>query len=489
MNTLSDKDFYDKIVDWFDVHFGFTKAPLKSVPEYVLNPVYWLGALMVAAFVLQAVTGFFQLIYYVPSPDQAYSSTTFVINSVPLGRLIETLHLYTAYAIILLAFMHLARNYFGSVHKERRELMWVTGVLMMFVVMGFGVTGYLLPWTVISKSATDVAIGFLNFLPSQLSTVARFLIAGTGSDASELQRFLHLHTVLLPGALIGLLVLKIYMYEVHGPCYVPAYGKGRSQIIPWFPRVFLYSFMIFSVFIASLLVVSSLFPLNLPPEFTPGAAGNYVVQPDWYLLCLYQILKFAAFEGPDAVFGLVAVGVFFIFLILLPFYDRSTKRDPGSRPVFVTVGAIVIAEFITLVVWGYLTPGQVISNLQAVAVTGGIALGVAAVSWLIFRARKHSLSTQPAAVPDNPHQSSSLVANSLRSLLRLRGYGKFTALFILLLAVASVFLSASVNMMPYVGTNVLFFCLALAATAFSTFLMTRMVKKLVLVYENGGVSA
>ena len=119
--------------------------------------------------------------------------------------------------MILLTFLHLVRNYFGSAHKGNRDLMWLVGIGLGAVVVSFGVTGYLLPWTVISKSASDVAIGFINFLPTSLANLGKFVVTGSGSDASQITTFLHVHTVFLPLALIAFLGLKIYMYEVHGP--------------------------------------------------------------------------------------------------------------------------------------------------------------------------------------------------------------------------------------------------------------------------------
>ena len=109
---MSEKTAYDKLVDWFDVKFGFAKTPLKPIPDFALNPIYWLGLLLAVTFGLQALTGVFMLLYYVPTPAQAYSSTASVINSVPLGSLAETFHLYTAYAMILLTFLHLASKLF-----------------------------------------------------------------------------------------------------------------------------------------------------------------------------------------------------------------------------------------------------------------------------------------------------------------------------------------------------------------------------------------
>ena len=155
---------------------------LRPAPAYSINPFYWLGALAVVAFVIQGITGMLMMVYYVPSPTQAYATTQYIFQDVSYGIFLETVHLYTAYAMIMLAFMHMMRGYFVSVQKKPRELMWVVGMLLGFVTLGFGFTGYLLPWTVVSKSATDVGTGMLNALPSQISSYLSFLVVGSGGD-------------------------------------------------------------------------------------------------------------------------------------------------------------------------------------------------------------------------------------------------------------------------------------------------------------------
>jgi quinol-cytochrome oxidoreductase complex cytochrome b subunit len=405
--TEERQSIYSRLIDWFDSRVGFKKTMLRPIPEYGMNPIYWFGMFMALSFVMQGLTGLFQLLYYVPLPDQAYSSTTNIIKNVPLGQLVETFHLYNAYAMIFLAFLHLTRNYFGSVHKRPRELMWVVGVLLGLITLGFGLTGYLLPWTVVSKSATDVAVGMLGLLPTQLGSVAKFMVVGSGSDDSILRRFLFIHTVLLPTALLALLALKVYMYEIHGPAFVRAYGKGKARIFPWFPSTFdssgviQYALIFCSVYLALVLTVSALFPLVLPPEFTPQAAASYVAQPDWYFLWLYQILKFSFFEGSGIYYAVGGITVFMLLLLLLPFYDRGTERKLGSRPHFVTIGTIIVAELLTLTVWGYLTPGQEIPALGAIMTTGGVAVIITIASYLAYTRRKKleaaRVSSPPAA--------------------------------------------------------------------------------------------
>jgi ubiquinol-cytochrome c reductase cytochrome b subunit len=374
-----------RFVEWFKDRFGLQTSVLRPVPEYSMNPLYWLGALTMIAFGLQVLTGLLMLIYYVPTTDQAYSSTLFIIKAVPLGWLLETVHLYGAYAMILLTFLHLFRGYFTSVQKKPREMMWVVGMLMGLTVLGFGLTGYLLPWTVVSKSATDVSIGMLSFLPAQIGPILTFLVAGSGSGAAELTRFFDLHIIVLPAGLLSLLGLKMYMFEAHGAAEPVGETKKDSKEIPWFPTVYLYFAMIGALFVAIIFVAAAMFPISLPAEFTPLAASNYVAQPEWYFLWMYQVLKVQSFEGNGIYLALGAVTIAGVGLALLPFIDRGTQRNPKSRPIYTTIGLIMIAEILTLTVWGYLTPGQIIPDSQAIIINGGVAIGVGIVSLFIHR--------------------------------------------------------------------------------------------------------
>ena len=160
---------------------------------------------------------------------------------------------------------------------------------------------------------------------------------------------------------------------------------NQTRFIRGSQRFSSYAVMLFSVYIAILLAVASLFPLALPPAYSATTAGTIVVQPDWYLLWLYQLLKIQIFEGPAAVYVLVAVIIFGVLLFLMPFYDRSKRRNLSQRPIFATIGSILIVELITLTIWGYMTPGQIIPNYQAVLVLGGLAAVTAVAVWSVYR--------------------------------------------------------------------------------------------------------
>jgi len=439
-----------RAMGWFDSRLGLSHQMLRPAPQYSINPFYWLGALATVAFVIQGVTGGIMMLYYVPSPTQAYASTLYIFQNVSYGTFLQTIHLYTAYAMIMLAFMHMMRGYFVSVHKKPRELMWITGMVMGFITLGFGFTGYLLPWTIVSKSATDVGIGMMGALPQPLASFLTFLIVGSGSDAGELLRFFDLHVVVLPAVLLVLLVVKMYMLEAHGVSE-PTTGTEslppkKRRLIPIFPDVSFYLVELAALFGSAVIIISVIFPLTLPPEYSASLAGQSVSQPDWYFLWVYQILKISAFEEAGLSVALSVVTLVFIVLIFLPFIDRGKTRSIRRRMVYVTLGAIFVAEVAVLALWGYLTPGIAIPNETAGLVLGGTALLVTLGSVFAYKAvfgglRGLAKKTEHGGAP--VAQTPSLVAPRAVSS---RSAALWTAgIFICLLVAGAFFIGNSID--------------------------------------------
>jgi quinol-cytochrome oxidoreductase complex cytochrome b subunit len=445
-----------KIAGWFDSRFGLSYPFLRAAPAYSINPFYWLGALTVVAFVIQGVTGVMMMLYYVPSPTGAYSSTLFIFQNVSYGRFLETIHLYTAYAMIVLAFMHMMRGYFVSVFKKPREAMWIIGMIMGFVTLGFGFTGYLLPWTVVSKSATDVGVGMISALPQPVSSFATFLLVGASGDSGVLLRFYDLHVVVLPAVLLLLLALKMYMLETHGiappTSGVESLPEKKRKLIPIFPDVTFYLVELAALFGSAMLLISAVFPLNLPPEYTPQLAAQYTSQPDWYFLWIYQTLKIEVFEGRNLPVALAIVTLILIALVILPFLDRGETRSVGKRKKFVTLGAIFVGEIAVLSVWGLLTPGRIIPNEQGALLLGGMALLVILVSVAVYRLLSPTLTGRKAV-------AAPLVSTGKTSSLMSRSASLWIAAsFVAVLGLATFSIGTSINSVveiATVGTNIL----------------------------------
>ena len=498
-----------KLVGWFDNRLGLSHEMLRPAPQFSINPFYWLGALAVVAFIIQGISGTMMMLYYVPTPALAYSSTKYIFQSVSYGQFLQTVHLYTAYAMIMLAFMHMMRGYFVSVHKKPRELMWVVGMGMGFVTLGFGFTGYLLPWTVVSKSATNVGIGMMSALPPQISSILNFLISGTGADAAVILRFYDLHVVVLPAVLLLLLVLKMYMLETHGVADpsrgVDSVPEKRRGLVPIFPDVSFYLLELAALFGSAMMLISVAFPIDLPPEYTPILASQFVSQPDWYFLWIYQVLKIAVFEGPGLTVALGVVSVVFIALIVLPFIDRGEPRSFLTRKRFVTLGIIFSAEVIVLTIWGLLTPGKIIPNEQAILVLGGTALLVALVSAatyrLLFR-RLSGVGSLRTGGPSVPARAEGSGARPQDPVASLRSASLWTAgTFAVLLGISVYFIGGTFAAMAKMlaqgpsgsalfslGTSVAGLSLAVLASAYLLYrldLGSGMIKRRVRAFEIG----
>lgn len=200
--------------DWLDERLGWRNIWdaifLRKIPK--VNWFYTLGSATLFVAVNQIVTGILLTIYYVPTPDHAYDSVYFITTQVPAGWLIRGLHHYGASAMVVLAILHMIRVIMMGSYKFPREITWFTGVFLLLIVLGFGFTGYLLPWDQKAYWATTVGTRIAGTPPVVGDTVLRILRGGEDLSAVTLARFFGVHVWWLP---IGLLLLMtIHMYLV-----------------------------------------------------------------------------------------------------------------------------------------------------------------------------------------------------------------------------------------------------------------------------------
>jgi quinol-cytochrome oxidoreductase complex cytochrome b subunit len=201
-------------LDWVEERtglVGYTKWFLfRKVPADT-NWMQTLGSATLTAFLVQAVTGVILAMYYKPDPNSAYSSIQNITDNVWAGWLVRGMHRWGASVFIILMFMHMGRVFLFGAYKYPRELNWIVGVLLLVMGMTEGFTGYLLPFDQTAYWATVVGINLNATAPFLGPFLAQFLRSGQEISGDTLSRFYSIHMLVLPGAIIALIGLHLYL--------------------------------------------------------------------------------------------------------------------------------------------------------------------------------------------------------------------------------------------------------------------------------------
>jgi quinol-cytochrome oxidoreductase complex cytochrome b subunit len=178
--------------------------------------MYCLGGITFALFIVQVITGIMLTFYYKPTPDAAYASILFIENEVRFGAAIRAIHHWSANGMVLMVVAHMARVFIHGAFKAPRELNWVSGVILLVITLGFGLTGYLLPWDQRAYWATTVASEIAGGIPQIGDLVLVFLRGGWDVTAVTLSRFYALHVIALPVIIIAFLGAHFLMVRRQG---------------------------------------------------------------------------------------------------------------------------------------------------------------------------------------------------------------------------------------------------------------------------------
>ena len=165
--------------------------------------------------------------YYVPAPSLAYDSVRFIMHDLPFGALVRGLHFWGASFLVVAAAVHLLRVFFTGSYKAPREVTWITGLVLLLVILGFSLSGYLLPWDQKAYWATTVTINVARGTPLIGEQVANVLRGGPDLGALTLGRWFSAHVFLLPAALVTFIVAHIYLMRRHG-ISGPVDAAGRA---------------------------------------------------------------------------------------------------------------------------------------------------------------------------------------------------------------------------------------------------------------------
>ena len=345
------------VADWLDARTGFRAARKHLLDEPLPAGTGWwfvTGSVVLFLIGVQFVTGVVLTMYYVPAPDHAYDSVRFIMDQLPFGSVLRGLHVFGASFIVIAALVHMVRVVALGSYRKPREMTWITGVVLLLLILAFALSGYLLPWDQKAYWATTVTINVARSGPMG-DYVAGLLRGGSGLGPLTLLRWYSAHVFLLPACLIGFVVAHIYLMRRHGISgpIDPVAGPER----PFYPYHALKDTLAVALVFAALVAMAVTVQAPLDAVADPTDA-TYVPRPEWYFLSLFQLLKY--FPGPlEPVATQGVPGLVVAFLFLLPFLGKTGSRRLRDRPVVAGMFLIIGLGVTGLTVMGLRdTPGH-----------------------------------------------------------------------------------------------------------------------------------
>lgn len=341
---------------WLDDRLGVSElkelASHKTVPAHRYSVFYYLGGITLFFFLLQICTGVLLMLYYRPSAEEAFESVEFIMTTVPFGWLIRSVHSWSANLMVFFLFLHLVSVFFLKAYRPPRELTWISGVVLLLLTMGFGFSGYLLPWNQLAFFATKVGTDIAGVVPVIGPWILRFLRGGDRVTGATLSRFYGWHVAILPAITFSIVAAHLAMVQLKGMSVPPMCEDEVKRRTPmrFFPHFALRDLFGWIFALGVVAALAALFPWELGEKADLFAPAYENIRPEWYFVFMFQTLKLVPggsilgleYEAiPILLFGLGAAALLFV-----PFLDR------GGR-IFGIAGAIAMVFIVGMTCWGY----------------------------------------------------------------------------------------------------------------------------------------
>ena len=349
----------ERAAQWLDERLGLESVreliAHKRVPVHSATMWYYFGGITLFLFVIQVLTGILLLLYYRPTPTEAYESVQFIVTRVEFGWLIRSVHSWAANLMILSAFIHMFSVVFLHAYRRPREVTWLSGLALLGLALAFGFSGYLLPWNKISYFATKVGTDLAASMPLLGAQLARFLRGGDQVGGATLTRFFGFHVAVLPGITTVLLALHILLVQKHGMSVPPRVQTGNPPTMPFFPNFFLRELIAWYAALGVLGSLAALFPWELGEKADPFAPAPAGIRPEWYFLAPFYTLKLipSHFLGMDGeLVGILGFTLLGVWWVTLPFW--ALNRESMLRVRWVTGAGVALLSYLaTFSVMGY----------------------------------------------------------------------------------------------------------------------------------------
>jgi ubiquinol-cytochrome c reductase cytochrome b subunit len=316
----------DHILSFVDSHIIDYPTPAN------LNYLWSFGSAAGVALVIQILTGVFLAMHYTPNIDLAFRSVEHIMRDVNGGWLIRYLHANGASFFFIVVYCHMFRGiYFGSYMYPRQRL-WMSGIIIFFLMMATAFIGYVLPWGQMSFWGATVITNLFSAIPIVGKSIVEWLWGGFSVSNATLNRFLSLH-YLLPFLIAGMTVIHLSLLHKDGSNN-PLGINAKIETVSFYPYFYVKDLFAFFIFFINFCFFAFFLPNLL------GHSDNYIlanslvtpphIVPEWYFLPFYAILR----SVPSKLGGVIAMLGAILVLFFLPYLNISLIRNSKFRPIF-----------------------------------------------------------------------------------------------------------------------------------------------------------
>jgi quinol-cytochrome oxidoreductase complex cytochrome b subunit len=297
------------------LHFRPTQLPAKTL-RY--THTFGLGGMSLVLVLLLFVTGILMMFVYEPSPGAAYDSVITLQDDVLFGRLVRSVHHWSANFLVGVVLLHLLRVYLTGGYHPPRQFNWVIGLGLLLFVLAANFTGYLLPWDQLSYWAVTISTAMLAYVPWIGEWLQQLARGGEEISATTLIGFYTIHTTVVPAVLILAMAWHFWRVRKAKGVVIPrADGEtleDKPDTVLFLPNLLVREVAVASVLIATIVVVAVFFNAPLGAEANPGMSPNPAKAP-WYFLGFQELLLHFHPVIAVVVIPLAAV----LFFALLPY--------------------------------------------------------------------------------------------------------------------------------------------------------------------------
>jgi len=257
----------------------------------------------------------FLAIFYLPHTSTAFLRVISISRDINYGWIIRIIHSNRASFFFLFIYIHISRGiYFGSYNFFRT---WISGVVILFIIIATAFLGYVLPWGQISFWGATVITNLISAIPYIGNLLVQWIWGGFSVSSATLTRFFSFH-FLLPFLITFIVIIHLIFLHQTGSSNPLGLKINIDKISfhPFFSYKDIVGFINF-LFFLFILINSYPYLLNDPDNFTPAnpLVTPVHIQPEWYFLFAYAILR----SIPNKLGGVIALILSIAILLILPF--------------------------------------------------------------------------------------------------------------------------------------------------------------------------